>query len=870
SAIESNSGYAFKTVGDEFCAAFSRAPNAFAAALDAQRAIRAEDFGDIGGLAVRMALHTGDADERDGDYFGQPLNKTARLLAIGYGGQVLISKVTGELVRGDLPKDAILVDLGDHRLRDLERAERVYQLSAPGLRSDFPTLRSLNSLPNNLPLQLTSFVGRDSEVAEVTTLALNHRLVTLTGAGGVGKTRVSLQVAANLLDAKEDGAWFVELASITDPELVPSTIAKSLGTVLPSDGDPLDRLVASLKGKRTLIVLDNCEHLVSSVAFAASAILHQSSDISLLASSRENLGIDGEVTYRMPSLTMPEAAQSKELRADVALGFGAIALFADRAKAADAHFSLTDANAPVVADICRRLDGIAFAIELAAARVNVLQLDELRARLDQRFRLLTAGRRDRLPRQQTLRALIDWSYDLLEERERVLFRRLGIFVGGFTLKGAVTVAADDALLEFEIFDLLALLVEKSLVVAELSGDIARYRLLESTRVYAREKLEEAGEAADLSSRRFAYIYALFADAQELFEENPREALVVALADELEEMRAALDWSESNDPARGAELLIATRLLLNLGLHQEGIERAMRFAALVESGDAKLGARLWIWIAACEAGKFSSRRSFDAAERGVTLAHASRDPATLFDALCRFGRAAAYLREFDRARAAFDEAEEVCTLTKRQHLDLVTNRAGYFGLSGEVSEWSQACEELRLFHKSHGNERGLVSATLNQAESEYLRGDGEHAIALAREALVIAERLHELETVAHLNQNLCGYLIAAGETIGTRAAGEKVLRFYARSAPDNPHVPVTLEHIALAFAMSGDFERAARLEGYVEAALPTIEYLREYPEIATQDRLMELLRAHLGREQLDALLARGSALTPEEAIREGLE
>ena len=377
-ALEARGAYVFKTIGDAFCAVFATVPNAIAAALDAQRVLAKEDFSAVDGIRARMALHTGRSAERDGDYFGPTVNRVARLLAISHGGQVLLSGACAELLQGEPPPQCSLRDLGAHRLKDLAQPERVYQLIAPDLTVDFPPLRSLDHLSNNLPAQLTSFVGREDEVAEITALLQEQRLVTLTGAGGVGKTRASLQVAANLVDTFSDGVWFVELAPLTSGEYISTTIAQALDLKLPAEGEPVENLVRALKGKQTLLVFDNCEHLVGPAARVISAILHGCSKVKVLASSRQGLGIVGEDTYRMPSLAVPDAT----------------ALFTDRAVAVDKRFTLTDENAPVVADVCRRLDGIPLAIELAAARVKMLSPKQLRERLDERFRVLTGGSRD--------------------------------------------------------------------------------------------------------------------------------------------------------------------------------------------------------------------------------------------------------------------------------------------------------------------------------------------------------------------------------------------------------------------------------------------------------------------------------------------
>ena len=867
SAIESHGGYVFKTVGDEFCAVFTRSRDAIDAALDAQRALRAADFAGVGDLCVRMALHTGEADEREGDYFGPALNRTARLMAIGHGGQILLSGVTNALVQGQLPQPVMLKDLGSHRLRDLAQPEQVFQLGAPDLPDAFPPLRSLEALPNNLPLQLTSLVGRDVDIAEVSALLEKYRLVTLTGSGGVGKTRVCLQVGANLLERFADGVWFVEFAPIGDPELVTSAIATTLSVRLPGQGDPLAELVESLKTQEMLLLFDNCEHLVGAAAAAASAILRGCPKVRILATSRQGLSISGEAAYRMPSLAIPENVDAYSFDAEAALSYGSIALFVERAKAADARFVLTDEIAPVVADICRRLDGMAFAIELAAARLTILKPQELRTRLDQRFRVLTGGSRDALPRQQTLRALIDWSHDLLDEREQKLFRQVGIFVGGFTVEGATAVAGDEAD-ELDVLDLLASLADKSLIVAERSGDQTRYRLLESTRAYALEKILAAGERADLGARHFAYLRTLFERTAASFEESPRDATLIALAVELEDFRAALDWAESNDPRGGADLLTATTLFIRLDLHREGIERARRFAALLDGADARRLARLWINVSACETGRYAHNRALASARQAIVFARASGDRATLAEALMKLARAAGFEHDLDESTAALAEVEGF-DLTPRQRLESLKSRASVAGFLGDLSLSSQVYEEMGALHRALGNERGEFTVAANLAEIEHARGETQRAIASARDALALAERFRESNAIALLNQNLAGYCLAVDEREAARTAGESVLRHYLKSEPANPHVPVTLEHLALAHALDGDFERAARLEGYVNRALLDVGYPREYTETVTQKRLDGLLRERLDAAELDALFAAGALLTPEEAIAQGL-
>jgi predicted ATPase/class 3 adenylate cyclase len=440
-AIEVHGGHVFKTFGDQFCAAFATAPDALEAALAAQRTLQAEPWEEVGSLRVRMALHTGAAEVRESDYFGPPLNRVAHLLAAAHGGQVLFSLAAAELVRDHLPEGASLRDMGERRLQDLVRPERIFQLVTPELPADFPPLRSLEAFPNNLPLQLTSFIGRGREMEEVKRLLGIHRLLTLTGAGGCGKTRLALQVAADRLAEYADGAWFVDLAPLADPTLVPQAVAATLG-VLGAPGRPLvETLSAVLKSRQLLLVLDNCEHLLAACAGLADRLLQSCPHLRILATSRERLGITGETPYRVPPLSLPDLRQPPTLAS--LTQYEAVRLFIERALTALSTFTVTNANAPFVAQVCHRLDGIPLAIELAAARVRVLPVEQIATRLDDRFRLLTGGSRTALPRQQTLRALIDWSYDLLSAAERTLLTRLSVFAGGWTLEAAEAVCADD-------------------------------------------------------------------------------------------------------------------------------------------------------------------------------------------------------------------------------------------------------------------------------------------------------------------------------------------------------------------------------------------------------------------------------------------
>lgn len=498
--------------GDTVVAAFSRASDAVGAALEAQGELRVHGWPGGVVVRVRLALHTADAQLRDdGSYFGVALSRCARLRAIANGGQTLLSRATHDLVVDRLPEGAELLDRGVHRLRDLGRPEHVFELAHAGLPVVREPLRSLDAFPNNLPDQLTSFVGRDGELREIAHAIEETRLLTLTGAGGAGKTRLALQSVADALERFGDGAWWVELAALTDPELVGEELVAAIG-IRPLPGmSAIEASCAHLAERQALVVLDNCEHLLSACAEAAERLLRGCPRLSVLATSRTPLGVAGETEWRVPSLSLPSPEPARE--PIEALGQSdAVRLFIERARKARPNFAVNNENAAGVAEICYALDGLPLAIELAAARVRMLSVEQIAAGLGDRFHLLTRGARTALPRHQTLRACVDWSHELLSDRERILLRRLAVFAGGFTLDVVEDVCQGDGLERVAILDLLSSLVDRSLVVAEERGPAVRYRLLETIRQYASERLLEAGEQEVLRDRHGDAYLALVEEA----------------------------------------------------------------------------------------------------------------------------------------------------------------------------------------------------------------------------------------------------------------------------------------------------------------------------------------------------------------------
>jgi predicted ATPase/class 3 adenylate cyclase/DNA-binding CsgD family transcriptional regulator len=525
--------------GDSAVGVFVRGSDAVACALELQRALRGEPWPEGVDVRVRVALHTGEAVLRDAhNYTGASIHRCARLRAIGYGGQTLLSRSAYELVADSLPDGVSLRDLGLHRLRDLARAEQVYQLCHADLPDDFGALRSLSAFLNNLPLQISTLVGREAEIAEVRELLGRSRLLTLTGAGGCGKTRLALQVAAEVLDDHPGGVWWVDLAPISDPALVASEVAATLSIrELPSQ-PVIDTLTTQLAERRLLIGLDNCEHLLQACAELAATLLEACPGVVILATSRESVGVDGEQSWRVPSLQVPEA----ELALAALTGVEAVLLFCDRARHARPNFRLVDANAQAVATICRRLDGIPLAIELAAARVRLLTPQEIADAMRERFVLLTGGSRTAMPRQRTLEASVDWSHDSLSAAEQALFRRISVFAGGWTLDAVESVCAGGGLEVVEILELLASLVDKSLVQAEEQGVKTRYGMLETVRAYARQKLSDAAEAALVRNQHLDYHTRLAESAEPDLFGAGLERWLEPLTTELDNFRGALGWA----------------------------------------------------------------------------------------------------------------------------------------------------------------------------------------------------------------------------------------------------------------------------------------------------------------------------------------
>ena len=597
-AFQEKGGHEVDTQGDAFFYAFSSARDSAEAAVAAQRAIAAYPWPESTPVRVRMGLHTGEAVvTAGGGYVGMDVHRAARICSAGHGGQILLSQAMRVLVENDLPEGVSLRDLGDHRLKDLQHPEQVFQLVTSDLPGSFPSLKSLDTLPNNLPLQLTSFIGREKEIAEVKGLFSATRLLTLTGSGGCGKTRLGLHVVADLLEGYAEGVWVVELAPLSDPSLVTQEVASVLGireesgeSLMGSPDAPsstsgvdslLNRLTNYLKSKGLLLFLDNCEHLIEACIKLVDILLHSCPNLKILVASREALGIAGESAYRVPSLSLPDPGNMPSV--ENLAKYESVNLFIDRAVAAVSTFRINEDKGAAVAQICHRLDGIPLAIELAAVRVKSLSVEEIKSRLDDNFRLLTGGSRSALPRQQTLRATIDWSNNLLSEPEKALLNRMSVFSGGWTLSAAEAVCADEDNVGVnshihldEVLDLLTSLVDKSLVIAEEvssfgEGGKTRYHMLEMVRGYGRERLVESGDSERVRDLHLDFFLRFAEEAESQIQGEADRKVWSQLEEEHDNVRGALEWSRGS--GRIEEGLRTAGALLEFwyvqGYHSEG-------------------------------------------------------------------------------------------------------------------------------------------------------------------------------------------------------------------------------------------------------------------------------------------------------------
>jgi predicted ATPase/class 3 adenylate cyclase len=796
-AIEDRGGYVFKTVGDAFCCAFPTAPDALEAALESQRLLLKERWGESTPLRVRMALHMGTAEERDEDYFGPPVNRVARLLSAAHGGQVLLSLPTHEMVRDQLPAGMSLAELGEHRLKDLFRPERVFQLSAPGLPVEFPPLRTLDTYRNNLPLQPTPLVGREKEVSEVCDLlrGTETRLLTLTGPGGTGKTRLALQAAADLLDDFPDGTFFVPLATLSEAELFLSTVAETLG-VRETGEQPLDESLKDyLKERRLLLVLDNFEQVLGA-APTVTELLAAAPGLKVLATSRAPLGLYGEHEYAVPPLSVPDVRHLPDFK--TLSQYEAVRLFIERAKAAKADFEVTDESAPAVAEICVRLDGLPLAIELAAARIKMLPPKAMLQRLSSRLKLLTGGARDLPVRQRTLRGAIEWSHTLLGDGEKTLFARMAVFSGGRTLEAVEAVCDAQGDLPVDSFEGVSSLLDKSLLRQEEGPEgEPRFVMLETIHEYAREKLQESGEAEVIGRAHTEYFLALAEEAEPELVGTDQVSWMDVLEAEHDNLRAALSRSlEAGDSGSALRIGGALWRFWNVRGHfSEG--RRWLTAGLSGEGAAALSlrARASLGLGYLELRQGDYPRAVEDLEVSHSLYREIGDRRGEAYALCFLGWIALDRNEFDRAEELLEES-------------LALSRAA--GTARDVSVSLNALAMLKVY-----------------------RGDHERATAMQEECLSLAREAGDVQIIAVLTYNLGFTAAMTGEYERAEAFVREAQALF-REVGDRGMAPLASNRLGFLALSQDDPDRAEEL--CVEA----IRDLQEQAQIPGIDFALEIL------------------------------
>jgi predicted ATPase/class 3 adenylate cyclase len=843
--IAEHRGYVFKTIGDAFCAAFSDPMDAVRAAIAIQREIASQEWHEIGGLRVRMAIHAGETDERNGDYFGPPVNRVARLLGAGHGGQILVSGAVSDLIAPHLGDGVEAHHLGTLPLRDLKEPERVHQLAAPEMPHVVKALKALETPPNNLPRQTSAFIGRDDDAMRVAEALRSNALVTIVGAGGIGKTRLALEVAATLLNESSDGAWFVDLAAVSDPALVAGTILAEIGAPPSGGGSAAEQLTAYLSRRSLLLVLDNCEHLVDEVASIAGGILARCHETAVVATSREALAIGGEYVYHLATLDASSA----------------IRLFADRAKAANPRFALGDDNRAAVGEICARLDGIALGIELAAARVRTMLVADIAKHLQGRMQSLSG--RGRNARQQTMNALVGWSYELLNEEEKKLFRSLAVFAGGMTIESVTAMHADGDIDEWTIVDLLSSLAEKSLLVAEPPEAPVRYRMLEPIREYARERLKETTEIAEAQKRHGRAFAEISSGSYREFEAGPARDWLARQKLELDNFRAAMRWAlEGTDNVEiGAQIAgNVGPVFMRLTLLREGV----RWGELALQGASSLpplvGARLNYSLSMLHNNLVSYGAALDHSQKAVDLYRAAADERSTSLAL---SQVAQQLANTGDTRAAIEIAEEALTRARgiagdSLLLAAVLSRCANVVDSADFEKSRERYRESAALFLAGGRETEAARVFAWWADTEAVQGNYSEAARLLDESMRTASPEMKM------------WLTCSAASIHfTLEDRERAISFARRAIAlieEAKHAYQLSSMVSLiaAFAKEDDPLEAVRLLAYADERQRIAGRVDEGAERRFVKRLREDLHATLDRTQLNAAIAEGKGWSDEHA------
>ena len=879
------------TQGDSFFATFTTPRAGVAAALEMQHGFTEHAWPDEQGLKVRMGIHTGEVSASSTGLVGYEIHRAARIAAVGHGGQVLLSSATAGLVEDALPDGVSLRSLGAHRLKDLGRPEVLFQLEAEGLATIFPPLRSLGNpeLANNLPTSLSPFIGRAAELTDVRGLITRSRLVTLTGAGGAGKTRLALQAVAELVDGSGEGVWFVELAPVSDPSNVAATILDAMKIRVGTDRSALDELLHALRDQSVLVVLDNCEHVIDVVAEMVDAIARHCPKVRLMTTSREPLGVDGEQVYRVQSLSLPdrEVETAEDLH-----GSDSAELFVARAHLHDSLMVVDDATAPFIASICRRLDGIPLAIELAAARLTSMSPQELSKRLDQRFRLLTGGSRGALPRQQTLGAMVAWSYDLLEDPEQRMLRRLSVFANGFDLKAAEVICGSDDISGPDVPAVLGSLVNKSLVLAERSSQELRYRLLETIRQFAAEQLLQIdGEAVAQRLRDFHanfFLERCESLAPGLFGGPTKVQLLRRYDDEWDDLLAAFE-TFAEDPegsARVLRLAVAIAPYLQ-SRYQLGPVPLLTAALSKYTGRDRLRARALAWVprlminsieeetrdrqltqylAMASEAEGIARELDDRELISETLTIQANLTLSVGDTEKALHLVAAALSAVESENAVWCVAYALFTKGRILSFGGVSRSARSYRTAG-VPAIEEAANRFRLMNDPQGLARALHLLALVASGAEDFR----RARELDEESLRHAEEVGDTLFIMYAAGDLGHHVFMLGETELAEMYARRFIRLSRRLGLPHWQTIFALNTLACCAAATSDFERASKLLGGVEGLdplMPEHGFFLSDSETRAREVAATQCRAALD-DHFKALVAEGRAMSDSQMVNYAL-
>jgi len=861
-AFAANHGFIFQVVGDSFSVAFHTATDALYAALQAQQSLHSEPW-ITSPIKVRMGIHTGAAQLAndptiEGPYSGYTtLALTQRIMSAAHGGQILLSQTVYELTRDEMTEEHQFIDMGEHRLKSMLRPEHLYQLNAPGLPSTFPPLKTLESSAHNLPLQLTSFIGREKEIAEIKNLLHSARLVTLTGSGGTGKTRLSQEIGAQELIDFPHGVWIVELAPLTEPVQVIPALAQVFGLQeLPFN--PLKNLVTDyLRDKKILLIFDNCEHLIEACARLVDELLHQCAGLKILSSSREALGIAGEVSYHVPSLADSESTQ----------------LFVDRARAANSNFRLTETNASSIAQICSRLDGIPLAIELGAARVKLLSPEQIAARLDDRFRLLVGGSRTALPRQQTLRALIDWSYDLLSEEEKRLLQFASVFVGGWTLDALEAVADDLNTIEH-----LEQLVNKSLVVTEERETEMRYFMLETIRQYAREKLFEAKQSSLARDRHFVYFNQLSEIWWDTFRSSNILPILSRIDEEIENVRAALEWGSEHHAEENVRLaanFCVTSAMLSMPAEGVGIlmaatERA-RSLPPAAGGDAdlyrkKLFARALFVQGMVGLGVGNIPIVVAALQEAIAISRAIGDKQMLGSSLSTYYTASTFI-DLPGAEEAAQEALKIFTEEVNDSFGLgmaQLNMARLYAHRGNETEKERYIGQLRALVSEMPNSFQVSMFLLGLGMDERMRGNYDSARKIFEQGREAFSQIHSKYFVMVMSSEQGHVERQKGNVTQARLIYRETIKGW-QDLGNRAAIAHQLECFGFLAVAEEEPQAAVKLFGAAEALRDKIQAPMTDYERVEYDQASAHVRSLLPEPEFSSLWLEGQSMTMEQAI-----